>query len=119
MPTVAPETSPPGSFISLENLLLDCPEGVILRSQDSTEFRVPKLYLIHNSPILREELLKSPNPKPSYTVTSTESGVKKSPGEAHRVVHLPVNGIILNSLISYIFPVQPILPSTTIRENIL
>jgi hypothetical protein len=112
MPTVAPETSPPG-FISLENLLLDYPEGVILRSQDSTEFRVPKLYLIHNSPILREELLNSPNPQPGFSVTSTESGIKGSPGEAHRVVHLPVNGTILNSLISYIFPVPPILPSTT------
>jgi hypothetical protein len=29
------------------------------------------------------------------------------------VVHLPVNGTILNSLLSYIFPVPPILPSTT------
>jgi hypothetical protein len=118
MSTVAPKTSPSDSVISFENFLLDNPEGVvILRSQDSYEFRVPKLYIIHASPILRN-LLISPNPQPGASLISAGSDVDESTGtaklaNADRVVHLPVTGAILISLLSYIFPVPPILPSTT------
>jgi hypothetical protein len=48
-------------------------------------------------------------------VISAESDAEGSKGtaNAHRVVQLPVYNTILTSLLSYIFPVQPILPSTT------
>jgi hypothetical protein len=117
MSTVAPETPPSGPTISLKNLLLlDYPEeAIILRSQDSYDFRVPKLYIMHSSPVLREELLISPNPQPGVSVISAESDFKGSTGtaNAHQVLQLPVNSTILISLLTYIFPVPPILPSTT------
>jgi len=112
MSTVAPETSPSASAKSLENLLLEYQEGaVIIRSQDSYEFRVPKLYLIHNSPALKEEFLISPNPQPDTSVISAEPDVGGSTGDL--VVHLSCHGTILISPLSYIFPVPPVLPSTT------
>ena len=117
MSTVAQETSQSGPVISLENLLLDYTEGVqvvVLRSQDSREFRVPKPYIIHTSPILREELLISPDPQPGASVLSAKSDVEGSTttANAHQVVQLPVNGTILFSPLTYIFPVPPIHPST-------
>ena len=115
MSTTSPETAPLCSVISLENLLLDYPEGaVILRSQDSYEFRVPKRFIIHSSPILREEIPSSPNPQPDASLNFAESDDKGSTGmaNAHQVVQLPVIGTILFSLLTYIFPVPPILPST-------
>ena len=115
MSTDSPETAPPCSVISLESLLLDYPEGaVILRSKDSYEFRVPKHFIIHSFPILREEMLILPNPQPSASVDFAESDVKESTGTANalRVVQLPVNSTILFSLLTYIFPVPPILPPT-------
>ena len=117
MSTVAPETPPSGPAISLKNLLLlDYPEeAIILRSQDSYDFRVPKLYITHSSPILREKLLISPDPPPGASVNFTESDVKESTGVAKglQAVQLPVTSTILISLLTYIFPVPPILPSTT------
>jgi hypothetical protein len=100
----------------LVNLLLDYTEGtVILRSQDSYEFRVPKFYLIHSSPLLKEELLTSPNPQLGDSVISSKSDVEgfTSSANVHQVVHLPFNSTTLISLLSYIFPLPPIFPSTT------
>ena len=114
--SISTEAFPSGSVMALENFLLDYPEEavgtVILRSQDSYDFRVPKLYIIHTSPKLREELLSSPNPQPTRSIISAEPNVE-GPANAHRVVRLPVHSTILISLLSYIFPVRPILPSTT------
>ena len=102
------------SLIALEKFLLDYPEEamgtVILRSQDSYDFRVPKLYIIHSSPILREEILSSPNPH--LDCSTAKPDVEGTPN-AHQVVQLPVYCTILISLLSYVFPVRPILPSTT------
>jgi hypothetical protein len=114
--SVTTEVFSSGSVIALENFLLDYPEEavgtVILRSQDSYDFRVPKLYIIHTSPILREELLSSPNPQPTRSSISAKPDVVGT-ANAHRVVQLPVYSTILISLLSYIFPVRPILPPTT------
>jgi hypothetical protein len=111
----APETFR-SSLVALESFLLDYPEEavgtVILRSQDSYDFRVPKLYIIHSSPILREEILSSPNPQSAHSAISAEPDVEGT-SNAHRVVQLPVYSTILISLLSYVFPVRPILPSTT------
>jgi len=104
------------SLIALESFLLDYPEEavgtVILRSQDSYDFRVPKLYIIHSSPILREEILSSPNPHPDRSAISAEPDVEGT-SNTHQVVQLPVYSTILISLLSYVFPVRPIHPSTT------
>jgi hypothetical protein len=64
MSTTATEAYPSGLVISLENLLFDFPEAdLILRSRNSYEFRVLKLYIINNSPILGEKVLLSHNPQ--------------------------------------------------------
>ena len=112
MSTVASEISSSRPVISLENLLFDFPEAdVILRSHDSYEFRVLKLYIVHSSPILGEKVLVSPNPQPQPSAST-------SPAESNRpVVQLPIEGVILFSLLTYIFPVPPVLPSTV--EQIL
>jgi hypothetical protein len=115
MSTVATETSPSGPVISLENLLFDFPEAdVILRSRDSYEFRVLKLYIVHCSPILREKLLLSVNrqPEPSASSIPLESNIEGTMENALCVVQLPIEGAILFSLLTYIFPVPPVLPPT-------
>ena len=108
--------TPSGPVISLENLLLDFSEAdVILRSRDSYEFRVLKLYIVHSSAILGEKVLLSPNPQhqPSDSSRTVNSDVERTAANALRVVQLPVEGAVLFSLLTYIFPVPPVLPSTT------
>jgi len=73
----------------------------ILRSHDSHHFRVPKSYIVNSSPVL-DELIKDALDAPDATL-----------GEAHLpVVQLPESGEILHSLLTFIFPATPILPST-------
>src|SRR6266436_228676 len=116
MSTTTTKTSPSRLVISHENLPFDYPEAdVILRSRDSYEFRVLKIYIIHNSSILGEKALISPNPQPKPTSSTipADSDVDSGPAtNALPVVQLPIEGPILFSLLTYIFPVPPILPST-------
>lgn len=89
----------------LVNLLFEYHDAdLILRSQDSHHFRVPKSYIIHSSPVLDELIHKSLSP----------------PNDAHGdesppVVQLPESSAILHSLLTFVFPVTPIVPSTTER----
>jgi hypothetical protein len=74
----------------------------VLRSHDSHHFRVPKSYIIDSSPVLKELILK------------TRDIPNSAGGESsHQVVQLPESGAILHSLLTFIFPVTPIVPSTT------
>ncbi len=108
--------SHPAPVISQDNLLFDYPEAdVILRSRDSYEFRVLKIYIVHSSPTLGEKVLISPTPQPEPTSSTipAESDVDSKPAaNAPPVVQLPIDGAILFSLLTYIFPVPPVLPST-------
>jgi hypothetical protein len=87
----------------LPNLLFEFPGAdVILRSRDTHHFRVPKSYIVNGSPILGELIRKTLDP----------------PDDAHDeaslpVVQLPESGAILHSLLTFIFPVPPLVPSTT------
>ncbi|KAF8502680.1 hypothetical protein F5888DRAFT_1112402 [Russula emetica] len=116
MSTAATEALPSHPVISHENLLFDYPEAdVILRSRDSYEFRVLKIYIVHSSPILGEKVLISPTPQPkptSSTVPAESDVVSGLLANAHPVVELPIDGAILFSLLTYIFPIPPVLPST-------
>jgi hypothetical protein len=116
MSTAATESLASNPVISHENLLFDYPEAdVILHSRDSYEFRVLKTYIVHSSPILGEKVLISPTPQPTPTSSTipAESDVDSGPSAiAHPVVELPIDGAILFSLLTYIFPVPPVLPST-------
>jgi hypothetical protein len=116
MATVLRETSgsPSGSVVSSENLLFDYPEAdVVLRSSDSFEFRVLRLYIVHSSPILGEKTLISPDPQSNTTASAITSDSEPNVDTAKLpVVQLSDSGVILFSLLSYIFPVPPILPAT-------
>jgi len=75
---------------------------LILRSHDDKHFRVPRIYLVNSSRVL-EELVES--------ALDTHG---KPHGEASLpVVQLPESGSILHSLLTFILPVSPLLPSTT------
>jgi hypothetical protein len=93
MSTATTETSPSGPVISLEDILFDYPEAdIIIRSRNSYQFRVLKLYIVHSSPIFEEKLLVSPNPQPDTTASATlsESDVKGITANALSKVRLPV-----------------------------
>ena len=80
---------------------------IILRSRDSQEFRVPKVYIIDNSTVLAELIrtlrLRTPHSDITVPVDAATS---------LQVVQLSDNGSILLSLLSFIIPMTPDLPST-------
>src|SRR6266404_4555728 len=99
---------------------LDHPHAdIILRSCDSLEFRVPRIYIIDSSPILGE-LIQAPgnspdisNPSKFNATTRTDFSSASLP-----VYHLPEHGDVLSSLLSYvIISMTPQLPPTI--ENIM
>ena len=74
----------------------------ILRSHDSHNFRVPKSYIVNTSPVLEQLIQRVLDPPDEIH------------GEASLpVVQLPESGAILHSLLTFIFPVTPLVPSTT------
>lgn len=87
----------------LPNLLFEYRGAdVVLRSHDSHHFRIPKSYIVNSSPVL-EELI---------------SRALGSPNDAHveaglPIVELPEGGAILHSLLTFVFPVTPLLPPTS------
>ena len=86
----------------LANLLFEFRGAdLILCSHDSQHFRVPKSYIVNSSPVLEELIQKALDPPDA------------AHGEAPLPVgQLPESGEILHSLLTFIFPVSPILPST-------
>jgi hypothetical protein len=83
----------------LSNLLFDHPGAdIILCSQDSYEFRVPKIYIVGCSSILCEVIRR----------TSDGANAKAS----LPVVQLPESGEILYCLLTFIFPITQLIPST-------
>ena len=116
--TVATQTLSSRPVISQQSLLIDYPEAdIVLRSRDSCEFHVLKLFVIHNSPILEEKVLVSHNTRPELTASTISVGSDVDSEHAANsfqfpVVQLPIDGAILFSLLTYIFPIPPVLPST-------
>ncbi|KAH9034975.1 hypothetical protein EDB85DRAFT_947257 [Lactarius pseudohatsudake] len=76
---------------------------IILRSRDSHDFRVQKLYVIDCSPVLAERIAATicDDVKPE----ATGNGEILLP-----VVQLPESHEIISSLLSFVFPVPPVLP---------
>ncbi len=83
------------------NILFEYPGAdIIIRSQDSYHLRVPKLFIINNSPVLDDLVQRALD----------------SPGDANAetslpMVQLPESGEILRHLFTFIFPVIPVIPS--------
>ena len=98
------EPSAPPEVTSEETLHFDYPgSDIVLRSCDSYVFHVPKLYVVNSSPVLRELVRTISN------ISHISNGEEAEPLP---VVELPENGTILHSLLTLVFPVIPILPST-------
>lgn len=101
MSTVTPEAASM-SDRRLVIQLFDHPDAdILLRSQDSHDIQVPKIYVVNSSPILGELVRKALD----------------SPRNANADVSLPVvplsdSGEILHCLLTFIFPVTPRIPST-------
>jgi hypothetical protein len=89
MSTILPHETVSTTDEALPNLLLDYPGAdIIVRSQDRYHFRVPKVFIGVDSP--GDANLESSLP----------------------VVQLPERGEILHCLLTFVFPVTPLLPST-------
>ena len=83
----------------LANVLFDHTEAdIILRSQDSYHFRVPKIYIVSCSSILDEIIRRALND------ANAEASLL--------VVQLQESGEILHCLLTFIFPITQIVPST-------
>jgi BTB/POZ domain len=74
----------------------------ILRSRDSHHFHVPKCYIVNSSPVLDRLIRRAQNPP------DDASGKSLLP-----VVELPESGETLHNLFTFVFPVTPLLPSST------
>jgi hypothetical protein len=121
MPALVPaSTSAQRMNSSLRKFLLLPHADVILRSWDSHDFPVQQLYVINSSPILREQIMattshsKGPKGKPQPKATSEETVNCET---LLPVVQLPENHRIISNLLTFLFPVPPILPTS--REQIL
>ncbi|KAH8984198.1 hypothetical protein EDB86DRAFT_2833618 [Lactarius hatsudake] len=105
MPIVPHALATPGPIevASDETLHFDFPgSDIVLRSYDSHDFRVLKLYIVICSPVL-QELIKN------VRTSDVPNGEKQEP---LLVVELPESKATLYSLLTFVFPVAPILPST-------
>jgi hypothetical protein len=81
-------------------LWLDLPDAnIIVRSSDQANFRVHKSVLALSSPFFKD-LLSLPQPSDSEHVDGLP------------VVALPEDSGLLNSLISFLYPVTPVIPDT-------
>lgn len=86
----------------LENVLFDYHGAdIILRSQDCYHFRVPKTPIVNNSLILGGVIQRT-----------LDSPSDANPQTSLPVVQLPESGVILRCLLTFIFPVIPVLPLT-------
>ena len=95
---------PPPAEVA-ETLHFDFPgSDIILRSCDSHNFHVSGLYIANSSPVLRELV---------RTASNTCNVANSEEPEPLPTVELPENGATLYNLLTFIFPVDPILPSTS------
>jgi len=84
----------------------DYPDAdIVLRSCDSQDFRVLKLYLIKSSPVLGKRIQAIPEPSSCPTISSGAQTLLP-------IVQLSDYGAILSSLLTFIFPVSSVLPPT-------
>jgi len=102
VPPPHPATPEPNEVVSDETIHFDYPD-IVLRSGDSHNFWVPKLYLGICSPVLRE-LVRS--------VSNTPDVPNGEEQEPLPVVKLPESKATLYNLLTFIFPVFPIHPAT-------
>ncbi|KAH9022497.1 hypothetical protein EDB84DRAFT_1580613 [Lactarius hengduanensis] len=111
MATITPDSPSPRADpladpdpVEPANVLFDDPEpDVVLRSRDSHTFRVLKLYIIRSSTVL-DDLIRAASDSSGTANVSNNGGLPE--------VQLSDSSTILSSLLTFIFPVPPVLPST-------
>ena len=102
MSTVPPEASCTTDEPLANIIPFDYPGAdIILRSQDSHQFQVPKTFITSNSSVLGELIQRTLG---SQGDTNTEVSLP--------VVQLPDRGKIIHYLLTFIFPVTPAIPPT-------
>src|SRR5579863_6958759 len=89
-PLLTPDDESPRAFVD------DPDADIILCSCDSQEFRVLKLFIIKNSPVLGKQIQAISNPPQPAITTDTATPLP--------VLQLSDNGDILSSLLTFIFP---------------
>ena len=94
-PPITPDDESPKTFFD------DPDADIILRSRDSQEFRVLKLYIIKSSPVLGKQIEATPQ-----LANSTDAETPLP------IVQLSDNAAVLSTLLTFIFPVLPVIPST-------
>ena len=113
LPQAVPKRSAPNEVVSKEKTLhFDYPgSDIVLHSCDSHNFHVPKLYLVNSSPVFREliQVESVSNTFGSLSLRDQEAGEAALPV----LLKLPESGETLHSLLTFIFPVVSILPSTS------
>ncbi|KAF8262044.1 hypothetical protein EI94DRAFT_1809410 [Lactarius quietus] len=91
---------------------------IILHSSDSHDFFVQKLYVVDSSPVLIEQIMvavmRHVRPEATTEASCEATTVK---GEAKDETLLPVVQLtkshgIISSLLTFVFPVHPVLPPT-------
>jgi len=101
LPNSDESSPPPNSDEFLEKLRIEDPDAdVILCSCDHQEFRVLKLYIIKVSPVLRDLIQSASSSHDANTTTSLPS------------IQLSDTGVTLSSLLTFVLPVPPVIPST-------
>jgi hypothetical protein len=112
-PPVPEPSAPAESQVAPEGTLhFDYPgSDIVLRSRDSHNFYVPKLYIVNTSPVLRELIVQTVSNTCSNTSDITNGGLEGP--EPLPVVSLPESRATLYNLLTFIFPVGRILPSTS------
>ena len=101
MSTITPEVSSTTDSCLVISLLDHTGADIVLRSQDSHQFHVPKIYIVNSSPILSELIQKT-----------SDSSSNANAGVLLPVVQLPESGEVLHCLLTFIFPVTPRMPPT-------
>jgi hypothetical protein len=96
---------PPADLAGSPTVTFDDPDAdVVLRSCDSQALRVLKLYIIKSSSVLAELIRDASDPIGVASSTSAQTQLPE--------VQLPESSAILSSLLTFVFPVAPLLPST-------
>lgn len=114
MPTTPTSLTSPGPPDLLGKFSLLPRADIILRSCDSHDFPVQKLYVIDSSPVLGEQIFATTShgvgTEPEGAIMSTGSG--ETSLESLPIIQLPESHAIISSLLTFLFPVPPVLPPT-------
>jgi hypothetical protein len=101
MSTVTPEAASTTDRRLVIQLFDHPGADIVLRSRDSHDIQVPKIYIVNSSPVLGELIQK----------TSDSLG-NANAEESVPVLQLPESGEILECLLTFVFPATPRVPST-------